>query len=117
MGFSDEWKRILRDEVPFLRDSHNAIEENFELFVPAKLLTELRTLAGTLEFTHQIHVEDCIYSFVCRKGYMNNDRPGWYLIVTTRVTEAEKNNPIVKTRLVANWYSKRIGAVHVIPGT
>lgn len=48
MNFSEEWKRILREEVPLLREFHNCVEENFILEVPRTLVDELDRLSGSL---------------------------------------------------------------------
>jgi len=66
MGFSDEWKRILRDELPHYLDAREN-NEPFPLDVHPRLTYELGRLSGSLTFTPQIVVDGNTYYF--KTGY------------------------------------------------
>lgn len=121
MGYSDEWKYILREELPLYMDAR-IDHEPFPLVVPSRLLQELTKASGTLTFTPQIIVDGVNYHF--KASSLRSQRTFtwepvlpdwhvWHLYKTVRDTRPsqEWNRPGSTGFSVAGWYSTHIATV------
>jgi len=128
MGYSDEWKYILREELPYYMDAR-IDNEPFSLVVHPRLLKELTKTAGSLQFTPQILVDGVNYHFKCSTilrrtdlsdPFLANRVPSrsevdystWYLWKTVRDPRSirEQQSTYIGNA-VAGWYSSHIAIV------
>jgi len=120
MGYSDEWKHILRDELPYYMDAR-IDNEPFPLVVHPKLIKELTKASGTLTFTPQILIDGITYHFkvstIARSPSYYSSKSGvdystWHLWKTVRDTRpvAERQRTY-DPRYAAGWYSSHIAVV------
>lgn len=113
MGFSDEWKRILRDELPYYLDARDN-NEPFPLVVHPRLIRELDRQSGALTFTPQIVVDNITYNFRVGARFSDHGQQirAWVLWKTVRDPRpvAEQQKAWI-ANCVAGWISSPIATV------